>query len=338
MKRIVKIILWFLFACMCVGALGAGFMDVNAIATEKDIMLYHIGGSMIFMIVAIGLLIELNIFHVREHFPLVREKSIGKHIIFWTILCFVSCMPFIICYGLTSTDFKNSMMQYAEEQKGNQETDFEEEIVIANNAEKSYGEDNAVQEFGSDEKQSADAETGENTKTIEEYEEIGSEEIEGYDYDGAIFYFEDAVYVVNGVEIIFNSITFDKVICPNGYTLTFDYSVENTNHTDVTLKFDSQAGEFRWNGGYTRLVLSINNYGSDKYAADMTMGANQKMENMLVLFDASSNADEKVINGLKYPKIELGDIYMDEQIECDVVFNVWVDDYHESFTATFTFN
>ena len=271
-----------MFICMCIGALVAGFMDIHIVATGKDIMLYHIGGSMIFIIFAIGILIELNIFHVREHFPLVQGQNIGKHIIFLLILCFISFIPFVICYGLTSADFKNAMMQYSEERRITQEGNLEEELIITkredNSAEKSNGKDDITKEVDKDKTQTADIGNNESTAQTEAVEQ---EFVEEHDYDGEIFYFEDAVYVVNGAEIKFNSVTFGKMLKPSGYELTFDYSVENTNNADAILKFDSQAGEFRWKDGCTMLIPSVNNKGSNKYADELTIKANQKIENML---------------------------------------------------------
>lgn len=40
---------------------------------------------------------------------MVQGRNIGKHIIFRLVLCFMSFIPFVICYGLTSADFKNAM-------------------------------------------------------------------------------------------------------------------------------------------------------------------------------------------------------------------------------------
>lgn len=171
------------------------------------------------------------------------------------ILCFISFIPFVICYGITSTDFKNAMTQYTEEQRVNQEDDLEKELIITkredNSAEKSNEKDDITKEVDKDKTQMADIE---NNESVAQTEAVEQEFVKEHDYDGEIFYFEDAVYVVNGAEIKFNSVTFGKMLKPSGYELTFDYSVENTNNADATLKFDSQVGEFRWKDGCTMLI------------------------------------------------------------------------------------
>ena len=344
-------------------AIVGGTMDLGVEATSYDINLYHLGGFLIFFFPSLGFLIETNIFGIKEK----MLNAIYKHVILWIALVMIAVISFSICNGLTSEEFQTAMQiknqidripdvdiiventeQPIEEiSKGNTEQPTEEiskenteqptEEILKENSEQ------LTEEVVSNNEKDAINETVENSSSAEdelvvEPTEETTVEDESTDIDGCVFTFDNTTYTVNGIEVTFYSVEFDKTDkALNGYQMIFDYLVKNTNNTNATLKFASTEGQFRCEQGKVLLSLSAINAGSNKYDSSPVLDANGIMDK-LVMFHAVSNRFANRINGVDYDVVEIGDIYSDEHVEIDVVMTGWVGETSESVVITFNLN
>lgn len=303
-------------------------MDLGITATKHDANIYHFGGFLAFLFPAIGFLIEANIFSIKENVM----KTKRDHILLWITLFLLSTISFAVCNGLTSEEFQIAM------QNKNQ-TKIASDTTI---------DDIETTEDSAEEKQSQNTKENVANKTVEQEsaDDTNNEpdllettiEDERTDINGHIFTFNDATYVVNGIEVTFHSVEFEKTDKSlNGYQIVFAYSAKNTNSSKSTLKFASSEGQFRCDNGKTLLSLSALNAGSNKYDSSPVLEANETTDTF-VMFHAISNGFAKRINGVDYEAMEIGDIYSDEHIELDVMLTGWINETSESMIITFELN
>lgn len=85
------------------------FVTVGFDADKNDLRLYRAAGALLLTALEIGILLELNLFNLRGKIPLIKSKSVGKHIIFWIIVLFVAGIAFSIPYNMTSSEFKSRL-------------------------------------------------------------------------------------------------------------------------------------------------------------------------------------------------------------------------------------
>lgn len=369
MKKFQKVVCIILFIMLLLFAVVAATMDLGIEATKHDINLYHLGGLLLLLFPALGFLVETNIFGV-------KEKTLTKpyhHIILWITLTIIAIICFCICYGLTSKEFQESMNNKNQANKipytytifddSKQATEKSQDKLeeSINQLFSKYGKnitDETVENSSALDDEPMPAEPTKETNmesesariepTIEitvEDESINIEQTiemtiddESTDIDGSVFTFNNATYTVNGIEITFHSVTFDKTDrYLNGYQMIFDYSVKNTNNTMATLKFDSSKGQFRCEKGKVILSLSSMNAASNKYESSPVLDTNQTIQKQ-VMFHAVSNRFAYRSNGIDYEVVEIGDIYTDEPIELDIAMTGWVGEISKSLVITFYLN
>ena len=333
MKKFYRRFCLFLFFAFVIISLFAGTMSVEITATNNDLFLYRLGAFFLFFVPALAFLIESNLFNVLQK---LKIDKISKHILIWVIIIITAIISFSTCYSFTSQEFKDNM-------RGNDfvETTQESVEIITT----SQSSEDTLQTIPSNETTTHFDEktitenieiTTTETNDIELTTEAKKEDFE--DIDGHIFTFENATYIVNGIEVTFNSVEFDKTSKnSNGYEMTFDYSAVNTNNTNATLKFSLTEGQFRCSNGTVVLSTSSLNAASNKYASSLSLKANEKNDK-LVMFHALSNRFANRTNGIDYDVVEVGDIFSNEHVELDIVMTGWLGNDSETMTITFELN
>lgn len=111
MKKHGKVFLWVAVAMLGLCLLTSLFMKPDVDASGKDLFLYKMSGASLFLIWLIGLLIELDVFHIKKNIPLVKSNHIGPHIIFWVALVIISFIVFGVFYNSTSSAFRTTTVQ-----------------------------------------------------------------------------------------------------------------------------------------------------------------------------------------------------------------------------------
>lgn len=108
MKKRKKIILWIAVIVLVLCSITALSIKPDIDASGKDLFLYRMSGFSLFLIWLFGLIIELDVFHIKKNILLVKSDRISLHIIFWIILIILSLIVFGVFYNFTSQDFKNA--------------------------------------------------------------------------------------------------------------------------------------------------------------------------------------------------------------------------------------
>lgn len=246
MKKRKKIILWIAVIVLVLCSITALSIKPDIDASGKDLFLYRTSGFSLFLIWLFGLIIELDIFHIKKNIPLVKSDRISLHIIFWIILIILSLIVFGVFYNSTSQDFKNALSEVTENETDSNKVEKFEPIASDNVTEKAD-----------------DAEYEENISTSESSFEIQSDstseennsDISSRLIEDETYYFDDASFIVNGIQLTVNNIILHREYKPEGYSLEVEYSLLNQNDTDATFEFSSQSGNnFVLNGQKARMT------------------------------------------------------------------------------------
>lgn len=137
MKKLVKIILWIILIYIIICLLTINYLSVNFEVSTKDLILYRISEFLLFLVIGIGILFELDIFHIKNKIPLLKSSSILNHIIFWVILFLIAGIVFLVPYNLTSSEFKVKLSQESQEQNKKNKINPNDEPKIAEQKKKS---------------------------------------------------------------------------------------------------------------------------------------------------------------------------------------------------------
>ena len=105
MKKRKKIILWIAVIVLVLCSITALSIKPDIDASGKDLFLYRMSGFSLFLIWLFGLIIELDVFHIKKNILLVKRDRISLHIIFWIILIILSLIVFGVFYNFTSQDY-----------------------------------------------------------------------------------------------------------------------------------------------------------------------------------------------------------------------------------------
>lgn len=124
MKR--KIILWLCAVFFFILIISAFSVDVNFRASATDLGIYRAAGSSIFIIAEMGLLVELDLFHIKSKIPLVKGNTIGKHILFWVILTVIAIISFSVINSFTSKEFRLALGQEHDSKANGKQQDITE--------------------------------------------------------------------------------------------------------------------------------------------------------------------------------------------------------------------
>lgn len=123
-----KIVLWISAVAVFAFIIGACFVDVSFDASAADICIYRFAACSMFIIIEIGILVELNLFHIKSKIPLIKEKNVGKHILFWLIVFVIAIVSFGTINAFTSKEFQLALSEQSntQEQNENQQESFME--------------------------------------------------------------------------------------------------------------------------------------------------------------------------------------------------------------------
>ena len=109
MRKMKNIIIFTLFVIMLIISLAALNISIGFECSEKDSLLYRIGGFVLTLSYAIGFLIEFIISRFTNG---IKNNPVKKRVILWSSIVVFSIVAFVACYGFTSNDFKNDMQMY----------------------------------------------------------------------------------------------------------------------------------------------------------------------------------------------------------------------------------
>jgi hypothetical protein len=104
----IKIFLWVILVLLVIFFISCFSLTPQVPYSTKDIILYRMSGGSLFVVWIMGVLIELDIFHVKKNIPLVKSSKTTRHIAFWCILIVFSIILFSIFYSCTSEQFKKT--------------------------------------------------------------------------------------------------------------------------------------------------------------------------------------------------------------------------------------
>lgn len=131
-KKIIKALLWFTAVDVMLFMIFCFFITVDFDASNTDLWLYRLSIIFLFAITEAGILIELNIFKLKDKIPLIRSGRITGHIAFVFIISIISICVFLVPYSFLSDDFKNqisSTQAYEDDSSKIEETGKEEDIT-----------------------------------------------------------------------------------------------------------------------------------------------------------------------------------------------------------------
>ena len=286
---------------------------------RQKLWLQNMSGTSLFLIWMIGLLIELDVFHNKKNIPLVKSNHIGPHILFWAVLVITSFIAFGVFYSSISTDFKLAMEQVdTSKTETNKATETISEVTETSLSVDVKNEENTSAPESLPETESANEETDTST--------VVSKLIENETY-----YFDDAVFTVNGIQLTMHSITLHREYKPEGYSLEVAYSLQNQN---ATFEFSSQSGnDFTLGGQKARMTKQATH--SNGHCTDYHLKANEETESLIGDFYALSSSAGKMINGESFEAIDISNAYTGQNLTIHFRVNGICNGQTETLTLSF---
>ena len=287
-------------------------------------MLQNMSGTSLFLIWMIGLLIELDVFHNKKNIPLVKSNHIGPHILFWAVLVITSFIAFGVFYSSISTDFKLAMEQVdTSKTETNKATETISEVTETSLSVDVKNEENTSAPESLPETESANEETDNSTtsKLIED----------------ETYYFDDAMFTINGIQLTVNSITLHREYKPEGYSLEVAYSLLNQNTTDATFEFSSQSGnDFILEGQKARMTKQATL--SKLHCTDYHLKPKEEVKSLIGDFYAFSSAAGKMINGESFEAVDISNAYTGQKLTIHFQINSICDGQTETMALSFDIN
>ena len=324
MKKRKKVFLWIAVVILALCLLTSLFMKSGIDASGIDLFLYKMSGASLFLIWLIGLLIKLDVFHAKKNIPLVKSNHIGPHIIFWVVLVIVSFIAFGVFYSSISTDFKLAMEQVdTSKTETNKATETISEVTETSLSVDVKNEENTSAPESLPETESANEETDNSTtsKLIED----------------ETYYFDDAMFTINGIQLTVNSITLHREYKPEGYSLEVAYSLLNQNTTDATFEFSSQSGnDFILEGQKARMTKQATL--SKLHCTDYHLKPKEEVKSLIGDFYAFSSAAGKMINGESFEAVDISNAYTGQKLTIHFQINSICDGQTETMALSFDIN
>ena len=281
-------------------------------------------GTSLFLIWMIGLLIELDVFHNKKNIPLVKSNHIGPHILFWAVLVITSFIAFGVFYSSISTDFKLAMEQVdTSKTETNKATETISEVTETSLSVDVKNEENTSAPESLPETESANEETDNSTtsKLIED----------------ETYYFDDAMFTINGIQLTVNSITLHREYKPEGYSLEVAYSLLNQNTTDATFEFSSQSGnDFILEGQKARMTKQATL--SKLHCTNYHLTPKEEVKSLIGDFYAFSSAAGKMINGESFEAVDISNAYTGQKLTIHFQINSICDGQTETMALSFDIN
>lgn len=324
MKKRKKVFLWIAVVILALCLLTSLFMKSGIDASGIDLFLYKMSGASLFLIWLIGLLIKLDVFHAKKNIPLVKSNHIGPHILFWAVLVITSFIAFGVFYSSISTDFKLAMEQVdTSKTETNKATETISEVTETSLSVDVKNEENTSAPESLPETESANEETDNSTtsKLIED----------------ETYYFDDAMFTINGIQLTVNSITLHREYKPEGYSLEVAYSLLNQNTTDATFEFSSQSGnDFILEGQKARMTKQATL--SKLHCTDYHLKPKEEVKSLIGDFYAFSSAAGKMINGESFEAVDISNAYTGQKLTIHFQINSICDGQTETMALSFDIN
>lgn len=291
---------------------------------RQKLWLQNMSGTSLFLIWMIGLLIELDVFHNKKNIPLVKSNHIGPQILFWAVLVITSFIAFGVFYSSISTDFKLAMEQVdTSKTETNKATETISEVTETSLSVDVKNEENTSAPESLPETESANEETDNSTtsKLIED----------------ETYYFDDAMFTINGIQLTVNSITLHREYKPEGYSLEVAYSLLNQNTTDATFEFSSQSGnDFILEGQKARMTKQATL--SKLHCTDYHLKPKEEVKSLIGDFYAFSSAAGKMINGESFEAVDISNAYTGQKLTIHFQINSICDGQTETMALSFDIN
>ena len=160
MNKIIKILLWLTAITLAIFILSSFFLTVEFEASIVDLWIYRISAIVLFLPLLIGVLLELNVFHLKSKIPFIKTGRITGHIIFVFLITSISVFGMMIVNGFLSDEFQKQIAI----QQASEDIVLETSVPITEAAVET--EKNVAKEKKSSTTQTSQKDTGNTEETI----------------------------------------------------------------------------------------------------------------------------------------------------------------------------
>ena len=108
-NKIIKILLWFTAITLALFVLVSFTLNVEFKASTVDLWIYRLSAVALFLPLLIGVLLELNVFKLKNKIPLIRTGRISGHIGFAFLVTTISVLGMMIVNGFLSDEFQEQI-------------------------------------------------------------------------------------------------------------------------------------------------------------------------------------------------------------------------------------
>ena len=151
------------------------------------------------------------------------------------------------------------------------------------------------------------------------------------------YYFDDAMFTINGIQLTVNSITLHREYKPEGYSLEVAYSLLNQNTTDATFEFSSQSGnDFILEGQKARMTKQATL--SKLHCTNYHLTPKEEVKSLIGDFYAFSSAAGKMINGESFEAVDISNAYTGQKLTIHFQINSICDGQTETMALSFDIN
>lgn len=130
MKKLQKIILWCIVGFIIFMIIGVSFLtNAPFEVSTADNILYKLQMILFFLPFMIGALLQLDIFHLRQHIPLLKKKKIWATVVYWIIVgCVVPIAMIFVVDCFFSSDYKAKNYAYSLEMNAIREREEDSDL------------------------------------------------------------------------------------------------------------------------------------------------------------------------------------------------------------------
>ena len=172
MIRIQRMVLWLLEIIVVSLLVISAIADLGVTGTARDLFYYRCGLLSFFLVLAIGILAEIDPIGIKKSLPLIKSSKIAAHVLYYFVCVVVAFSVFGVFYSMTSTDFRNFTNSSKSDKRNEEQSaatikEFEDEPA-STTTEAAYvgSEENEQQEQATN---LSDKYDGVNTKAINDF-------------------------------------------------------------------------------------------------------------------------------------------------------------------------
>ena len=293
------------------------FIKPSIPASTKDVFLYKMSRISFFAILVAGMLIELDVLHIRSKIPLLKNKSVFSHLLFCIICLITSFTSYIIIYNSTSYEFRLSLTRLSYVHVDTKMPNGKEIDAHLNESEDKYNNTDYKKLFSSEIRENSNKNKTNKKIILDNRVNSSSLNINSNEEETNLIeekkYYYDTFFNINGIQVKVNSINIKRITKPSGYSVSLEYSLNNQNNHNILFEFSSTSGnEFIYNG--KKAQLAAQSSWSNKHSTKYQLEAYENTEIFIADFFAPSSIYEKTINGETFDAIDISNIYHGEQL------------------------